>query len=140
MQNVLNECKELATTFTSDLEHFINQALAYNKHFRYWSIFLDELIPVINDLTLSFRESNWLLYLSALRRAMPLFFAFDWTNYSRWVQLYYLKRINFSANQFSRISRILANFAKISSAKNLKLINSRKLILAKYLHFRHSRK
>ena len=35
VQNVWNECKELATTFTSDLEHFINQASAYNKQFRY---------------------------------------------------------------------------------------------------------
>ena len=88
-QDVWNECKKLATTFTSNLEHSINQALAYNKQFRYWSIFLDELIPGINDLTLSFRESNWLLYLSVLRRAMPLFFSFDRTNCSRWVPLYY---------------------------------------------------
>ena len=58
VQNVWNKCKEIATTFTSDLEHFINQASAYNKQFRYWNIFLDELIPVLNDLTLSFRESN----------------------------------------------------------------------------------
>ena len=46
-------------------------------------------MPIINNLTLSFRESNWLLYLSALQRAIPLFFAFDRTNYSRWVLLYY---------------------------------------------------
>ena len=89
VQNLWIECKELGTTFTSDLEHFISQASTYNTQFRYWSIFLDELIPVINDLTLSFRESNWLLYLSALRRSIPLFFAFDRTNYSRWVLLYY---------------------------------------------------
>ena len=89
VQNLWIGCKELGTTFTSDLEHFIIQASTYNTQFRYWSIFLDELIPVINDLTLSFRESNWLLYLSALRRSIQLFFAFDRTNYSRWVPLYY---------------------------------------------------
>ena len=87
--NLWIECKELGTTFTSDLEYFISQASTYNTQFRYWSIFLDELIPVINDLTLSFRESNSLLYLSALRRSVPLSFAFDRTNYSRWVPLYY---------------------------------------------------
>ena len=43
------------------------------------------MIPVINNFTLSFRESNCLLYLSALLRAVPLFLAFDWNNYSRWV-------------------------------------------------------
>ena len=50
VQNVWNECKELPTTFTSDLEHFINQASAYNRQFRYWSIFLDELTPVIMEI------------------------------------------------------------------------------------------
>ena len=83
-----NAEKELATEFLSDLEHFINQASASNKQFRYWSTFLNELIPIVNYLTLSFRESNWLLYLSALRKAMPLFFAFDWSNYSWWALLY----------------------------------------------------
>ena len=90
VQYFWNECKELGATFTSDMEKFINQTSKYNALFRYWSIFLDELIPVINDLTLSFRESNWLLYLSALRRAIPLFFAFDRTNCSRCVPLYYI--------------------------------------------------
>ena len=87
VQNTWKECRELSAAFISDLEHFIHQASACNEQFRYWSTFLDELIPVIIDLTLSFRESNWLLYLSALRRAMPLFFAFDRSNYSRWAPL-----------------------------------------------------
>ena len=60
----------------------------HNEQTRYWSIFLDELIPAVNDLTLLLRESNWLLYLSALRRAIPLFLAFDRNNYSRWTLLY----------------------------------------------------
>ena len=89
VQNTWKECRELSTAFISDLGHFIYQTLACNEQLRYWSTFLDELIPVIIDLALSFRESNWLLYLSALRRAMPLFFAFDQRNYSRWAPLYY---------------------------------------------------
>ena len=75
--NMWKECRELATEFLSDLEHFINQASACNEQFRYWSTFLNELMPIVNDLTLSFQESNHLLYLTALGRAMPLFFAFD---------------------------------------------------------------
>ena len=86
--NMWKKCRELATEFVSDLERFINQA-SCNEQFRYWSIFLNELKPKINDLTLSFRESNWLLHLSALPRAMPLFFTFDRSNFSRWVLLYY---------------------------------------------------
>ena len=89
VQNTWKECRELSAAFISGLEHFIHQASACNEQFRYWSTFLDELIAVIIDLTLSFRESNWLLYLSALRSAMPLFFAFDQSKYSRWAPLYY---------------------------------------------------
>ena len=57
-QNTWKECRELSAAFISDLEHFIHQASTCNEQFRYCSTFLDELIPVITDLTLSFRESN----------------------------------------------------------------------------------
>lgn len=40
-------------------------------------------------MTLSIRESNWLLYLFTLRRAMPLFFAFVPSNFSWWVLPYF---------------------------------------------------
>ena len=46
-------------------------------------------MPVLRDLTRSHRERNWQLHLSAVHRALNLFFAFDRTNYSRWVPLYY---------------------------------------------------
>ena len=46
-------------------------------------------MPVLRDLTRSHREGNWQLHLSAVRRALNLFFAFDRTNYNRWVPLYY---------------------------------------------------
>lgn len=38
---------------------------------------------------MSFREGNWTLHLSAIRRAIPLFFTFDRRNYSRWTPLYF---------------------------------------------------
>ena len=63
IKNLWNECKELGATFTSHLQNFIHQTSEYNTKFRYWSVFFDKLTTVINDLTLSLRESNWLLYL-----------------------------------------------------------------------------
>ena len=51
--------------------------------------FLEEIIPVLRGLTRSHREENWKLHLSAVRRSLSLFFAFDRTNYCRWVPLYY---------------------------------------------------
>ena len=46
------------------------------------------------DLTCSQRESNWDLHLSAVRRAIPIFFAFGRTNYSRWTPIYYEDCLN----------------------------------------------
>ena len=43
----------------------------------------------MRDLTNSFRERNWDLHLMAVRKAIPLFFAFDRVNYSRWIPLYF---------------------------------------------------
>ena len=57
--------------------------------FQYWSVFLDKIVPVLRDLTLSFRESEWMLHLSSTQRALSLFFAFDRTNYSHWTPLYF---------------------------------------------------
>ena len=50
---------------------------------------LNEIMPVLRDLTRSHREGGWKLHISAVRRALPLFFAFGRTNYSHWVPLYY---------------------------------------------------
>ena len=38
---------------------------------------------------MSFRQANWLKHVQALRRAMPLFYAFNRINYKRWAPLYY---------------------------------------------------
>ena len=43
---------------------------------RYWRILLDKVMPVVINLTQSFRDNDWELYLSAIRRAIPLIFAF----------------------------------------------------------------
>ena len=36
-----------------------------------------------------FRQDNWLKHMQALRRAIPLFYAFNRINYKRWAPLYY---------------------------------------------------
>ena len=43
---------------------------------RYWSIFQDKIMPVVLNLTQSFRDADWELHLSTIRRAMPLIFNF----------------------------------------------------------------
>ena len=60
-----------------------------SEQFQYWNKFLEEIIPILRDLTRSHREGNWKFHLSAVRRSLSLFFAFDRTNYCRRVPLYY---------------------------------------------------
>ena len=48
-----------------------------------------QITSVLIDLTKSFHTADWNLHLSALRRALPLFFAFGRTNYTRWAPIYY---------------------------------------------------
>ena len=64
----------------------------------YWNIFLDAIMPVVIDLTRSFRDANWKLHLSAIRRAMPLLFAFGRTNYCRWMLIYYEDCLSLKSN------------------------------------------
>ena len=43
----------------------------------------------MRNLTTSIRNGEWTLYITTLREALPLLFAFDRTNYSCWGCLYY---------------------------------------------------
>ena len=47
---------------------------------RYWSIFLDKIMPVVINFTQSFRDVDQELHLPAIRTAMPLIFAFGRIN------------------------------------------------------------
>ena len=59
-----------------------------------WNLFLDKIMSIAIDLTRSFREGNWKLHLSAVRRAMPIIFWFGHTHYSRWAPIYYEDCLN----------------------------------------------
>ena len=52
-------------------------------------------MPILRDLTRSFREGDWNLHLSSVQRAIPLCFAFDRVNYNkRWLPIYYEDCLN----------------------------------------------
>ena len=56
---------------------------------KFWNIFTDQVMPILNNLTRSFREGNWSLHLQAIRQALPLFFNCNRSNYCRWLPLYF---------------------------------------------------
>ena len=39
---------------------------------KFWNVFTDQVMPVLNNLTSSFREGNWSLHLQAICQALPL--------------------------------------------------------------------
>ena len=101
IQRKLREGKEKMSDFTEVFDKYKEEGKVKSEQFQYWNKFLEEIIPILRDLTRSHREGNWKLHLSAVHRSLSLFFAFDRTNYCRWVLLFYEDCIalekNFSA-------------------------------------------
>ena len=82
--------RRLAETIEpTEFKNFKANGEIESKQFRFWYNFIERIYPVLRDLTSSHREGNWQLYLSAIKRALPLVFAFDRTNYKRWLPLYF---------------------------------------------------
>ena len=79
----------MAEQFKGQLAEFTRQESQKSKSFKYWSVFLHNIVPVLHNLTHSFREKDWSLHLSVVQKAIPMFFSFDWTNYACWVPLYF---------------------------------------------------
>ena len=88
IQRKWRECKEKMSNFMEIFDKYKEEGKLKSEQFQYWNKFLDEIIPILRDLTRSHREGNWKLHLSAVRRSLSLFFAFHRTNYCRWVPLY----------------------------------------------------
>ena len=97
-EDLIKEKWDLAKMFVevnlSNNFHTFVKADKISDKFKYWNLFLDVFMPIVMDLTRSFREADWNLHLSAVRRSLPLFFAFGRTNYCRWTPLYYEDCIN----------------------------------------------
>ena len=84
-----NDCLEEIVLFERKFEEFKAIGCEKSEQFAYWNTFLIDIVPVLRDLTRSFREGNWMLHLSSVYRALALCFAFDRINYKRWLPLYY---------------------------------------------------
>ena len=89
VRNKWNLTKSLNGELKQEFEKFKSNREKTSENFKFWNIFLDKIMSVITDLNRSFREADWCLYVSALRRAIPLFFAFGRTNYCRWAPIHY---------------------------------------------------
>ena len=90
----------------NDIKHHLNDRL-YREYcsfesngemeseiWKFWNMFTNQVIPVLINLTRSFREGNWLLHLQAIRQALPLFFNCHRINYCRWTPIYFEDCLN----------------------------------------------
>ena len=70
-----------------NFDHFIDNAKNSNETFKYWDTFI-YLIQQVENLVHSDRDGDWTLHLQTVQALLPIFAAFDSTNYLRWCSLY----------------------------------------------------
>ena len=96
--DVCSDWKNFKTYADKDLfilyQKYISDSEIENDKCKCLNLFLDKIMPIAIDLTRSFREGNWKLHLSAVRRAMWIIFWFGHTHYSRWTPIYYEDCLN----------------------------------------------
>lgn len=71
----------------SNFDQFIDHARSTNETFKYWDTFI-HLIQQVENLVRADRDGDWALHLQAVQALLPIFAAFDSTNYLRWCSLY----------------------------------------------------
>jgi hypothetical protein len=86
--------KEQSKTIEDDFQDYLQEKVRHSQSFAYWYMYVFKLFPIARDLTNSMRSGDWILYLSAVKRATSLFFFFRRTNYSRWTLYFYKIVIN----------------------------------------------
>ena len=89
-QSTNTKWEKLTTKMKSlGFDKFNENGKKKSEQFLFWHNFISKVIPGLRDLTRSHREGDWKLHLSAIQEALPLVFAFDRTNYKRWLPLYF---------------------------------------------------
>ena len=60
IENALLQSREWVTRTRESFNKFVEESSKESKQFKHWSIFLDELYPVLCDLILSHTNGDWL--------------------------------------------------------------------------------
>ena len=68
---------------------FNNAGCQKSNQFKFWCVFLQDVVSFLIATNRSHREGNWDMLLSAVRRAIPLFLFLNRINYKHWVPLYF---------------------------------------------------
>ena len=74
--------------FLERFELFVKNGCSKSDQFKFWNIFLEDIVSVLINLNRLHREEDWELHVACVRKAVPLFFAFNRSNYRRWAPIY----------------------------------------------------
>ena len=66
--------------FLQAFNDFLKNDCLRSKSFHFWNTFLNDILLILNDLTISHHESDQNIHVSAVCQALPLFFAFHRKN------------------------------------------------------------
>jgi len=74
--------EEKSSGLFSSFEQFIDRARSTNETFRYWDTFI-HLFQQVENLVRADRDGDLTLHLQSVQALLPIFAAFDCTNYLR---------------------------------------------------------
>ena len=83
----LQEFKADCSVLIENFDAFIAENCDGNETFRFWNSFIN-MMSKLENLVRSDRQGDWNLQLQSIKDLLPLFAAFDSTNYLRWCSLY----------------------------------------------------
>ena len=68
-----------------------------SPHFQYWEITM-KLEEIVLTFVLALRKGNFKLYIETVEKLIPCFFAFNHTNYARWLPIHLRDMISLKDN------------------------------------------
>jgi len=66
--------QEQFNEFLENFDSFVKEGCSKNDQFKFWNVFLEDVVSASINLNRSHREGNWYLHIAAVRKAIPLFF------------------------------------------------------------------
>jgi hypothetical protein len=87
LTTAINELTHSLTDLQDQLEPYCSSAGSNSQTFAFWNEYIS-MVGILLDFIRAEREGDWTQHLTSVSEMLPLFFAFDRPNYSRWVAIY----------------------------------------------------
>ncbi len=83
LESFIDLCDPLFNAF----QEYKDDMAKKSETFKYWDTFVS-MVALLRDLVRSVKEGDWALHLHTIKAILPMFAAFNRTNYLRWCSLY----------------------------------------------------